>query len=327
MTAIVKEPVIQLKAFYDTEIENDFHLRKELFLDSLRSPTDKRKYKRYVGSPLRYAGGKTLAVGLIVELLPNNLERIISPFFGGGSFEIACAKELGLEVIGFDIFDLLVNYWQHQFSQPEDMCEYLNKYKPTKEGFTEVKEILKGHWKGTKTIENKLELAALYFFNHNTSYGPGFLSWPSSVYMNEEKYSSMIEKSRKLKLKNISVQCESFETVIEKYPNDFLYCDPPYYLDGDSKMFRGVYPQRNFPIHHNNFPHEKLRDILLNHKGSFILSYNDCSQIREWYSEFEIRNVSWQYTMGQGETRIGLNRINGNRNHIKQSHEIFIIKR
>ncbi|GHR52228.1 hypothetical protein VN0495_06690 [Helicobacter pylori] len=38
--------------------------------------------------------------------------RIISPFIGGGSVEIACATELGLEVLGFDIFDILVNFYQ-----------------------------------------------------------------------------------------------------------------------------------------------------------------------------------------------------------------------
>ncbi len=276
---LVKEPEIQHKLFYDTEIESDFHLRKEIFLDSLRSPSDKDKYKRYTGSPLRYAGGKSLAVGLIVEHLPNNLERIISPFFGGGSVEIACAKELGLEIIGFDIFNLLVNYWQHQFSNPEGLYKYLKKYKPTKEGFTEVKEKLKGHWKGNNPLKNKLELAALYYFNHNTSYGPGFLSWPSYVYMDEKKYSSMIEKVRRLKLSDVTVGCDSFENILLKYRNDFLYCDPPYYLDGDSKMFRGIYPQRNFPIHHNNFEHEKLRELLYSHKGGFILSYNDCSVI------------------------------------------------
>jgi DNA adenine methylase len=92
-------------------------------------------------------------------------------------------------------------------------------------------------------------------------------------------------------------------------------------------MFRGIYPQRNFPIHHNNFNHHALRDLLLNHhKGGFILSYNDCSVIREWYSSCKIVEVAWQYTMGQGETRIGLNRINSNRNHIKFSHEIIISK-
>jgi DNA adenine methylase len=92
-------------------------------------------------------------------------------------------------------------------------------------------------------------------------------------------------------------------------------------------MFRGIYPQRNFPIHHNNFNHEKLRDLLYQHKGGFILSYNDCSIIREWYKDFEIVEVAWQYTMGQGETRIGFNRMKENRTHVKQSHEILIIKK
>ena len=38
------------------------------------------KYKRYLGSPLRYAGGKTLAVGMIAELIPNNIKKVVSHF-------------------------------------------------------------------------------------------------------------------------------------------------------------------------------------------------------------------------------------------------------
>ena len=41
-------------------------------------------YKRYLGSPLRYAGGKSLAVGHILEHLPDGLEKVVSPFIGGG---------------------------------------------------------------------------------------------------------------------------------------------------------------------------------------------------------------------------------------------------
>jgi len=59
-----------------------FLLKKSQFLNSLKSPSGKQKYKRYLnGTPLRYAGGKTLAVGYIVEHLPNDLKRIVSPFF------------------------------------------------------------------------------------------------------------------------------------------------------------------------------------------------------------------------------------------------------
>ncbi len=327
-----KEIGIQLNTFYEIEIDNEFQLKKEIFLQKIKSPSGKQKYKRYNGTPLRYAGGKTLAVGLITELLPAHLKRIISPFFGGGSFEIACAKELGIEVKGFDIFDLLVNYWQNQFCRSEEMHEYLKHYYPTRESFIKIKNILKEQWDKkqgklikNRSIKNNIELAALFYFNHNTSYGPHFLGWPSSVYLQEGRYQNMIEKSRKLKLNNITVECEDFETVFKKYPNDFFYLDPPYFLDGDSKTFIGLYPHRNFPIHHNGFRHDKLRDLLLNHKGGFILSYNDCSMIRSWYKDFPFTTPSWQYTLSQGDTRIGVNRLRDNESsHVKKSHELLI---
>lgn len=317
----------QLDLLNNNSLEIDFESQKDIFLSLLQSKISKFKFRRYDGSPLRYAGGKSRAVGYIVEQLPNKrIKRIISPFFGGGSFEIACAKELGIEVIGFDIFNLLVNYWQVQIESPQKLYNYLKQIKPTKEEFFRVKEKLKAHWLKEKLIEDKIELAALYYFNHNTSYGPGFLSWPSYVYLNERRYDSILQKIKNFDVNNIKIECKSFETVIPEFNKEFLYCDPPYFLGGDSKMFKGIYPQRNFPIHHNRFDHELLRDLLLNHKGGFILSYNDCNTIRDWYRDFKIIEVEWQYTMGQGETRIGQNRLIKNQNHIKKSHELLIVK-
>lgn len=310
---------------FDELFSFSFAQRKRFFLHRLASPSKKNKYKRYLGTPIRYAGGKSLAVGLIVELVPDNTKRLISPFLGGGSVEVACAIELGLPVIAYDIFDILINYWNIQLKRPHELYRKLSYLRPTKDEYEAVKAELKSHWKKEKTL-SPLNLAAYFYFNYNLSYGPGFLGWMSKIYENKERYDLMIQKVRDFKAKNMQVECDTFENVIPKFKNDFLYCDPPYYLWGDSKMFRGIYPQRNFPIHHNNFDHEKLRSLLLKHEGGFILSYNDCSDIREWYSDCKIINVSWQYTMGQGETRIGLNRKNGNRNHIKSSHEILIVK-
>lgn len=116
----------------------------------------------------------------------------------------------------------------------------------------------------------------------------------------------------------------SFEQTIPQHKEEFLYCDPPYYLD-DGKMFKGIYPQRNFPVHHKGFKHEVLRDLLYEHVGGFVLSYNDCDTIRDWYTDFEIIEVKWQYTLGQGETRIGKNRIEKGMGHVKKSHELLII--
>lgn len=304
----------------------DITEKKREFLNKLRSPSNPDKYKRYMGSPLRYAGGKSLAVGYVVNLLPNKINRVVSPFMGGGSVEIAIAKELEIPVIGYDIFDILMNYWHYQIKQPKQLAKKLESFKPTKEEYSRVREIMKKHWKGIKKIKG-LELASVYYFNHNTSYGPHFLGSQSSVYLQPKRYKKTIEKVANFDVKNLEAYCGKFEDVIPKHKNDFLYCDPPYYLDGDSKMFIGMYPHRNFPIHHVGFKHEMLRDYLKSHKGGFILNYNDCSTIRKWYKGFNMIKPTWQYTFSQGDTRIGKNRTNKNNgSYIKKSHELIIWK-
>ena len=292
------------------------------FLLALRS-RGKLPYKRYLGSPLRYAGGKSLGVGYVLERLPAGVDRLMSPFIGGGSIEVAAAKEVDMDVVGYDVFDILTNYWQHQVNDPHGLYERLAEFEPTRETFAQVKARLKAHWQDGDTLP-PLELAAHYYFNSNTSYGPHFLGWPSDIYLQPHRYEGMIAKVRDFRAPKLSVECASFEDSIPAHPGEFLYCDPPYYLD-DGQTFTGMYPHRNFPIHHANFDHEALRDLLLSRRGGFILSYNDCDTIRQWYADCRMFSPQWQYTFGQGDTRIGVNREQRNGgSHIKKSHELLI---
>jgi DNA adenine methylase len=135
-----KESIPAINGFVNQSLSQ----RKKFFLTSLRGIT--QKYKRYVGIPLRYAGGKTLAVGFVVERIPDHITRIICPFLGGGSVEVACANELGLQVIAFDIFDILINYWKAQLKNPIALYERLSQFSPTRREFKRVKERLKKHW-------------------------------------------------------------------------------------------------------------------------------------------------------------------------------------
>lgn len=301
-----------------------FYSPKEHLLLSLKSK-GKHKYTRYNGLPLRYAGGKSLGVGHIIEHIPDGIDRLASPFIGGGSVEIACAKELQMQVNAYDVFDILVNYWQIQLSKSNELADKLQEWQPTKDKYSEVKQVLKGHWTGEDLIPDPLELAAHYWFNHNLSYGPGFLGWMSKIYESPTKYEKALNKVRNFSCPTLSVEQGSFEETIPRHKDVFLYCDPPYYLD-DGQMFKGIYPQRNFPVHHKGFKHELLRDLLYDHKAGFVLSYNDCETIREWYADFNIVEVKWQYTLGQGETRIGKNRIEKGMDHVKKSHELLIVK-
>jgi len=293
-------------------------------------------------TPIRYAGGKSRAIKQITPYV-TNINKIVSPFLGGGSLEVHWAS-LGKEVIGYDLFDVLINFWNVLLNNKEELVEKLSEITPTSEEYSRIKEILMKwdntqemlkdwkteHYKRDEIIElDKVTAAAYYYFNHNTSYGPGYLGWGSSVYLTEKKWNDMIDKISKFELPNLSVVQGSFEEVIPRHNNDFLYLDPPYYLekDSDNKMFTGIYPMRNIPIHHDGFDHELLRDLLKKHKGGFILSYNNCETIREYYKEFEFYYPSWNYSMGNGEKRIGKNRTEAGITNSKDSHEILIVKR
>ena len=293
-------------------------------------------------TPLRYAGGKTRGIKYISPFV-TKYDTIISPFFGGGSLEVHW-ESLGKKVYGFDIFDALVNFWNVLISNPFELSKQLKKISPTQEEYKKVKDILLS-WDKTQILLSEwktdyykrdellklddLTAAAYYFFNHNTSYGPGYLGWGSNVYLQEGKWDKMIKQIENFHTKNLSVNLSSFEDVLENNKDKFLYLDPPYFLDKDSdnKMFTGLYPMKNIPIHHDNFNHEKLRDLLLEHKGDFVLSYNNCETIRKYYSDFEFFYPEWAYSMGSGEKRIGKNRKDMGINNIKQSHEILIVKR
>ena len=293
-------------------------------------------------TPIRYAGGKTKAIKQIMPYLQYH-NRIVSPFIGGGSLEVFLASQ-GKEVIGFDLFDVLVNFWNVLLNNKDELVLKLKEIQPTIDEYNRIKDILLSWDKTQKMLKDwktdyykkddvivldDITAAAYYYFNHNTSYGPGYLGWGSSLYLTQPKWDKMIQKISEFNLPNLSVFNESFEKVIPIYDKEMLYLDPPYYLqkDSDNKMFTGIYPMRNIPVHHEGFNHELLRDLLYNHKGPFVLSYNNCETIRDYYKDFEQYFPVWSYSMGNGETRVGKNRKEMGITNSKDSHEILIIKR
>ena len=295
-------------------------------------------------TPIRYAGGKSKAYKLITEYIPRlpYPNRIISPFIGGGSLESKWASELGVPVYGFDIFDALVNFWNVLLSSPHELADKLQELSPTKEKYLEIKELLlqwqytqdilkdwkTDHYKRDPIQLDDLTAAAYYYFNHNLSYGPMYLGWMSKIYESQTKWDKMTHNIRSYKNQDLHVEKASFVDVIPEHSGDLLYLDPPYYLDKDSdnKMLKGMYPNCNIDVHHTGFDHEKLRDLLHDHKGSFILSYNNCETIREYYKDFDHHFPEWHYSYQLGEKRIGDNRIVSGGGNTKESHEILIVK-
>jgi hypothetical protein len=59
-----------------------------------------------------------------------------------GYFDSLDKANLGKEVIGYDIFDVLVNFWNVLLNNPEELSNKMNSIPPTNEEYTRIKELL-----------------------------------------------------------------------------------------------------------------------------------------------------------------------------------------
>lgn len=114
-------------------------------------------------SPLRYPGGKTRACKKLNEILleyfnTNNFENIISPFFGGGSFEFYIQNKYNLNIIANDKFEPLYNFWIICKNEKKTLCDKL---------YVDISNITKEKFKQFRTqIINELNIlnSAYYYF-------------------------------------------------------------------------------------------------------------------------------------------------------------------
>lgn len=92
------------------------------------------------------------------------------------------------------------------------------------------------------------------------------------------------------RLANVVIENQDFETLIRHYdrPDAFFYADPPYFSTED--MYEVGFGWED---------HIRLRDTLKTISGRFLLSYNDCTEIRELYDGFSIFDFSRTHSMAQ----------------------------
>ncbi len=99
---------------------------------------------------------------------------------------------------------------------------------------------------------------------------------------------SAIERIRTFYNPNFTVRQASFEESVLQYLDLFCYLDPPYVIKSS------LYGKKGNA--HKDFNHEALAAILLQRKN-WILSYNDCKEIRDLYNGFRIITPEWKYGM------------------------------
>lgn len=258
-------------------------------------------------SPLRYPGGKTRACKIIEEIIIkyfdiNNFNTIISPFFGGGSFEFYMQNKYNLRLIVNDKFTPLYNFWKEVKFNKMILCEELRKITSiTKEDFMNYRKII------MSLNDNSLEQAIYYFIINRCSFNGSTLSGGFSLEASKKRFTeTSINKIELLDFTNIDIYNNDFIDFINDNNNDkqLIFLDPPYYLEKKSKLYG------NNGDMHENFNHQFLFELIKT-KKNWIMTYNNCDYIKNLYKDFIIIDANWSYGM----------------NTHKKSSEIIIISK
>ena len=259
-------------------------------------------------SPLRYPGGKTRACKIIENVILQHFDitsfdTIISPFFGGGSFEFYMQNKYGVMLIVNDKFTPLYNFWKQVKINKAILCEELREIKAvSKEQFIAYRKTI------MDLQANILQQATQYFVINRCSFSGSTLSGGFSEEASSKRFTqSSINRIEALDLTNIEIYNEDFYDFVNTYTpieKALLFLDPPYYLESNSKLYG------NNGDLHEGFNHNLLFELLTT-KKNWVLTYNNCEYIRNLYKDYIILDVNWSYGM----------------NTTKASSEIIIISK
>ena len=265
-------------------------------------------------SPVTRVGNKSSILHILYALFPLKYGRIIDVFGGSGSvllgnpepppFEVyndfdhnlvnlfhcmqtrtmALIRELGFcNLNSRDDFSVLKKFFLHE--------EFDDPYLKEELDLTEIM-LPAPHAEELKELRTRLtqdydvRRAAMFLKLLRYSYASGgkaFATQPFDI----RKLFGLFRRLED-RLQTVLVENRDFETLIRSYdrPDAFFYCDPPYYST-----------ESMYDVGFNWDDHVRLRDTLKTIKGKFLLSYNDCPEIRELYEGFPIFDFTRPHSM------------------------------
>jgi DNA adenine methylase len=256
-------------------------------------------------SPLRYPGGKQKALEQISPLLPEHAAEYREPMVGGGSVFFH-ARSIGLAEKYWinDKFRELYSFWIAV--QDSGMChrmmQELEALRSKFESADEIKEyFLRAREETPETAYREAFL--FFFFNRVTFSGTTRAGGFSSSASLRRFTASSIERLSPLPeaLDSVRITNDDFEQVINAPGRDvFIFLDPPYFTA--TRLYG-----KNGSLH--EFDHARLCSLLKKSNHRFLMTYDDCDQIRELYSWANIADWKLQYGMNncnlENESKLG----------------------
>ena len=244
-------------------------------------------------SPLRYPGGKQRAISQIAKMFPARAGEYREPMVGGGSvYMYARGREFASRYWINDQFEELIAFWR--MAQDEASCrrlvtELMSLRAKLKNPAQAKEYFLKARNENPK---DAYRAAFLFFlFNRITFSGTTRAGGFSSAASHSRFTVSSIERLKNMPaaLSDTTITNQDFEQVISEPGSDvFIFLYPPYYQA--SRLYG-----RGGSLH--NFDHDRLAATLRQTPHRFLITYDDCSEIRALYDFARIRPFRLQYGM------------------------------
>ena len=224
-----------------------------------------------MNSFMSWVGGKKALRNEVLARFPPYYGRYIEVFGGGGWVLFNKPPGMDFEVYN-DFNSNLANLYCCVRDKPSKLKYKLLYCLNSREDFNWIVSL---HKRGIFQRLNDADRAAKFYQLIRYSYASSLDSFGSQPHSIWSDFPQIDMASRRLQ--KVIVENKDFEKLIRQYdrPVSFFYCDPPYFAT------ENYYKDVGFTTK----DHIRLRDTLVSCKGKYLVSYNDCPEIREIWNQ------------------------------------------
>ncbi|MDB9547390.1 DNA adenine methylase [Dolichospermum circinale] len=247
-----------------------------------------------IKSPLRYPGGKSRAIKTITAHLPGKFSEFREPFVGGGSVFIYLKQQFpNLKISINDLNPELFLFWHLAKS---DLSKLVSAVRQVKENSQDGKLLFAELAHVNVNTLSDLERATRFFVLNRITFSGTIESGGFSLESFHKRFTnSSIERLEKLEnilTPDIKITNLDYTYLINEPGKDvFIFLDPPYFQAEKSKLYgkKGDL--------HTGFDHQRFALNLKQCPHNWLITYDDCPEIRENFKWANIIEWELQYGM------------------------------
>ena len=247
-----------------------------------------------IKSPLRYPGGKSKAIKQISEYLPQKFSELREPFVGGGSVFIYLKQKYpDLKIEINDLNPELYLFWHLAQS---DLSKLVAEVRHVKENYQDGKLLFAKLARVDVNTLSDLERATRFFVLNRITFSGTIESGGFSLESFHKRFTNSsidrLEKLATILTPDIKITNLDYSYLINRPGAEvFIFLDPPYFQAEKSKLYgkKGDL--------HTGFDHQRFALNLKQCPHKWLITYDDCPEIRENFKWANIIEWELQYGM------------------------------